>query len=351
MPKKTKEIEDKIENIRNLLSQKKSAEPKDNKSTKKAKTSTKSTSKNVVEKNETSKKSNTKKDTAKKNTTKKVIPKEETPKKTTTKKVAEKKNSTKAVTKKEEKSKKVTSSKSAKKTNSTTKTKSKVSKTVSSKSSNKKSKVTTFSPEYYDLPYRYNQTVVKILAQTPNNLFVYWEISDEDRKNLKEQYGEYFFEITKPVLVIHNETMNYTFELDINDFANSWYFQVNDTNCEYKIELGRRPIPINYNYMSGYDIQKNGPIKPVETEYIYISSSNELEVPNNHILFNDQNKIYFRNIKTNQIIEKDIKDFSFINKNNEFINIYELYKNLYKDEISNNSFDLKNPSSGISSSW
>ena len=210
---------------------------------------------------------------------------------------------------KKETHKKAVSSKSSKKSNSTSKTKSKVSKTVSSKSSSKKVKTTTFSPEYYDLPYRYNQTVVKILAQTPNNLFVYWEISDEDRKNLKEQYGEYFFEITKPVLVIHNETMNYTFELDINDFANSWYFQVKDADCEYKIELGRRPIPINYNYMPQYDIQKNGPIKPVETEYIYISSSNELEAPNNHILFNDQNKIYFRNLKTNELIEKDITPF------------------------------------------
>jgi hypothetical protein len=318
MPKKTKEIENKIENIRNLLSKKNETKSKDDKSTKKATTS----------------KSN-KKDTEKKGTSKSST---------------QKKNVSKNVLKKET-HKKAVSSKSSKKSNSTSKTKSKVSKTVSSKSSSKKVKTTTFSPEYYDLPYRYNQTVVKILAQTPNNLFVYWEISDEDRKNLKEQYGEYFFEITKPVLVIHNETMNYTFELDINDFANSWYFQVKDADCEYKIELGRRPIPINYNYMPQYDIQKNGPIKPVETEYIYISSSNELEAPNNHILFNDQNKIYFRNLKTNELIEKDIKDFSFINKNNGFINIYELYKNLYKEEISNNSFDLRNPSSGNPTSW
>lgn len=327
MPKKTKEIEDKIENIRNLLSQKKTPKSKDNKSTKKVTTSAKNSNENDIEKKVVSKKTATKKVAEKKSTSKN--------------------SSSKKVAKKEEQPKKAVSSKSSKKTNSTAKNK--ASKTVSSKSSSKKN--TTFSPEYYDLPYRYNQTVVKILAQTPSNLFVYWEISDEDRKNLKEQYGQYFFEITKPVLVVHNKTMNYTFELDINDFANSWYFQVNDTNCEYKIELGRRPIPVNYNYIPGYDIQKNGPIQPVGNEYIYISSSNELDTPNNHILFNNQNKIYFRNIKTNQIIEKDIKDFSFVNRNNEFISIYELYKNLYKEEISNNSFDLNNPSSRISSSW
>ena len=37
--------------------------------------------------------------------------------------------------------------------------------------------------EYYDLPYRYNETVVKILYQTPTILFVYWDISDFDREN------------------------------------------------------------------------------------------------------------------------------------------------------------------------
>lgn len=207
-------------------------------------------------------------------------------------------------------------------------------------------KVKTFLPEYYDLPYKYNKTVVKILAQTPSNLFVYWEISDEDRTKLKETYGNYFFEITKPVLVIHNITKNYSFELDINDFANSWYFHVDDSNCEYQIELGRRPIPVNYSYMPNYDTEKSGPIAPIETPYVYISSSNNLEAPNDHILFNNSNKIYFKNVKTNQIIEKDIKDFPFIAKDNEFVNVYEIYKKLYKDEISNDHFDRMNPSSG-----
>ena len=44
--------------------------------------------------------------------------------------------------------------------------------------------------EYYDLPYRYNQTVVKVLAQTPTNLFIYWDISDEDREQYVKEYLE-----------------------------------------------------------------------------------------------------------------------------------------------------------------
>ncbi len=304
MPKKTKEINNTIEHIKEFLSPKK-------------------------EKKEPKSKS---KKTDKK--TKKVAP-------TSTKKETVKKSAQKKTT--------VSKSKVEPK-----KSESKINvKVASPKATEKKPTKTTihaFSPEYYDLPYKYNKTVVKILAQTPTNLFVYWEISDEDREKLKKQYGEYFFEITKPVLVIHNLTMNYSFEIDINDFANSWYFHVNDSSCEYKIELGRRPIPVNYNYMPQYDVEKNGPINPIQTPYVYISSSNNLEAPNDHILFNNKNKIYFRNVKTNQIIEKDVKDFPFIVKDNEFVNIYELYKKLYKDEISDDKFDRMNPSSGNPSS-
>ena len=212
----------------------------------------------------------------------------------------------------------------------------------------------TFSPEYYDLPYRYNQTIVKILAQTPTNLFIYWDISDEDRNSLKQQYGKYFFEITKPVLIVHNKTLGYSFEVEINDFANSWYLEVNDSDSEYKIELGRRPIPINYNYIPSYNAQEEPPIKPIEVPYIFISSSNEIISPNNKILFNLRDKVYFKNIKTNEIIERNIQDFKKVYHNGKFINIYDLYKelysNLFNEDFSSDKFNLKNPSSGNLSS-
>ena len=304
MPKKTKEINNTIEHIKEFLSPKKEKKEQKSKSKKTDKKTKKVASTST--KKETVKKSAQKKTTVSKS---KVEPKK-----------SESKINVKVA------SPKATEKKPTKPT------------------------IHAFSPEYYDLPYKYNKTVVKILAQTPTNLFVYWEISDEDREKLKKQYGEYFFEITKPVLVIHNLTMNYSFEIDINDFANSWYFHVNDSSCEYKIELGRRPIPVNYNYMPQYDVEKNGPINPIQTPYVYISSSNNLEAPNDHILFNNKNKIYFRNVKTNQIIEKDVKDFPFIVKDNEFVNVYELYKKLYKDEIIDGRFDRMNPSSGNPSS-
>ena len=57
--------------------------------------------------------------------------------------------------------------------------------------------------EYYDLPYRYNETVVKILAQTPNTLFVYWDIADSDREKYIEKLETLTLKYTL-ILIIQN---------------------------------------------------------------------------------------------------------------------------------------------------
>ena len=237
--------------------------------------------------------------------------------KTTTKKVSTSNKSTKKVKSKDVKVKKVPTKKSttAKKT------------TTKAKQINKKVEIV----EYYDLPYRYNQTVVKVLAQTPNTLFVYWDISDDDRKKYIEQYGEYFFNNTKPVLIVHNKTKNYSFEVDINDFANSWYLRLVDSNCDYQIELGRRPIN-EYVHISN--------------NYLYITNSNEIESPNDHILFDKLSHfVYFKNVKTNETIKKHT-NLTLLSKIGKISSVQEFYKKLYPDEAINfDRLDLRNPSS------
>ena len=187
----------------------------------------------------------------------------------------------------------------------------------------------------------YNKTVVKVLAQTPKMLFIYWEISEEDRDIFKKLYGENFFNHTKPVLVVYNDTMNYSFEVEVDDFANSWYLHIEDANCEYHVELGRKPIQ-NIN-------RQNQPI--YIPYYVYVTSSNEMTSPNNTILFDPNIKtITFRNIKTGEVIKKDINQFKFIT-NVGIFNVKELYKYLFPNE--NFEFEnivLGNTSSGALSS-
>ena len=315
MPTKTKEINEK--------NNKKTNKVATTKTTVKPKTSSKGTAK--------------KKDTAKKAVAKKAE-KKVTAKKTTVKKTT---TTAKKATVKRASTKKMTARKStAKKAATTRKTTAKT----------KKQEQFVDIVEYYDLPYRYNETVVKILYQTPNTLFVYWDISDKDRENYIKQYGENFFNITRPVLIIHNITMNYSFEVPIDDFANSWYLHINDSKCDYKVELGRRPN--NYNEEATKEIQEN-----INTDYIYVSSSNEIETPNDHVLFstNENNTIKFRNIKNND--EKTISLVDFVRslpalKEKRDIPIISeeifqaVYSGIYKDEDINFFERLSNPSSG-----
>lgn len=249
----------------------------------------------------------------------------------------------------------------SKKTTKVSSKKSSTSKTASSKSASKKSEAKTrgtskttrkakkielpTNVEYYDLPYKYNQTVVKILYQNPTTMFVYWEISDKDVTTYKEQYGDNFFEITRPVLIVYNDTMHYHFEIGINDFANSWYFNINDSNCDYRVELIRKPISYNEN---------------IKKDYIYISSSNQVETPNDRILFSTDEPytVYFKNTKNNNLrkvnLPKLLEQLNLTNKDFGFPivrNIYDLYKNIYHIEDAGEfSISLTNPSSGNPSS-
>jgi len=194
--------------------------------------------------------------------------------------------------------------------------------------------------EYYDLPYKYNQTVVKVLYQNPTTLFVYWEISDNDIANYKAIYGEDFFETTKPVLIVYNDTKHYHFEFDLNDFANCWYFNIKDSKCDYRVELIRRPIVFN---------------KKIKTEYVHISSSNKIESPNDRILFstNESYTVYFKNTKNNNLrkvnLPKLLDQLNLTNKSFAFPivrNVYDLYKFVYHiDDVGEFSVDLTNPSS------
>ena len=282
--------------------------------------------------------------------------------KTPAKAVSKKKNDAKTV-------KKVTTSAKAK-TTKTSKAKVTAKKTVVTKKTTKKTNLKTKTAqskkiaevvEYYDLPYRYNETIVKILYQTPDTLFVYWDIADSDRENYIKQYGENFFNITRPVLIIHNDTMNYSFEIPINDFANSWYLHVNDSKCDYRVELGRRPN--YYNEEATKEIQEK-----IHTDYIHVSSSNEIESPNDHVLFNtnENNTIKIRNVKNHN--EKSISLFDIIKhlpsmkrvQNIPYISedlLKEMYVGIYQNEdislfdrITNNPSSGGNPSSGSMSS-
>ncbi len=260
------------------------------------------------------------------------------------------KKSTKKVSNKTSASSKKSTTKTAVSKSKTTAKKSTTKKTTTTKKTSSKKKVVPVVNEYYDLPFRYNQTVVRILAQTPNKLFIYWDISDEDRNNYEKKYGSDFFYNTRPYLIVTNTTMNYTCEVEINDFANSWYLNINDASCDYKVELARKFIVDSKHNVSINNTTDEHLTPYFANETLTITSSNELEVPNDHILIEKLgSSVFFRNVKTNIVEEKSTSSLSFMQKIGNIYNIYDLYKQMYHDELKENELSVNLSSSSSSS--
>lgn len=283
----------------------------------------------VIDVKKTSTKQSVKKENSKtKTTAKQTVNKKEPKAKVATKRTSKEK-SPKIETVATKKTEKKESSKTkSKETPSTKKTKTEATKTsVASKrkKTSKKSTAVSTPPiqivEYYDLPYKYGNTIIRLLAQTPKTLFVYWEVSDSDIENFKNKYGDDFFKKTKPLLVVHNLTLNKTTEIEINDFANCWYLNTDDPDCNYDIELVRKFIEPNSKLAESN----------FEDNYLFIAKSNDLHSPNNHILFEKiKESVIFKDVNSGTIISRSIKSFDFLK------NIYQFYKDMYDEEILNN---------------
>lgn len=255
----------------------------------------------------------------------------------------------------------------------TEKVKKSTSKTTSKKpASNKKTmpKTSSVINEYYDLPTSYPETIVKILAQTPTILFVYWDISEKDRKKLKKQFGEDIFQNTTPYLIIKNETKNYQYEVEVNDYANSWYLHIPDSDCKYEVILIRKAKgnfnfnpnnSENNNNNSNNNSNSNNTHKSYKnsdfnnTYYsiinncITITSSNDLQTPNDHILFEKLGRnIFFQNVKSKEVQSKDISSFAYMHNIGRIYHIYDLYKEMYEDELNGDELGTSLSSSHMS---
>ncbi len=157
-------------------------------------------------------------------------------------------------------------------------------------------------PEYYDLPTKYNETVVRLLVQSPTRMYVYWEVSDGAIKNFAEKNIDY--NMCTPFLKITNITKNYTYEIKIDPFATNYYIDVKDVNCVYKVELGRK----------------------FEDRFISIYESNKVTIPRSTPITNKESEeIIYRNcIK----MEQTDKFTIYCNKNNNSLDNKQSYYNL-----------------------
>lgn len=222
----------------------------------------------------------------------------------------------------------------------------------------KKEKDIKYISEYYEVPYRYDETTVKIIAQNPYKLYVYWDISNKKKEELISNYGKDFFTKTTPVLIVTNKSTNESFEVEVNDFANSWYIDIPDNSSKYIVELARKvndtiyidPIngkkeniqeknkinntsnnkktdekDIKFNYLNAQS--KNSIQKIEKGSLIILNQSNTLISQNGHIL-GIPNSVTFRNIHDNSEKTYNIKEFQkSLNSVYDYINEFEPEKN------------------------
>ena len=77
-----------------------------------------------------------------------------------------------------------------------------------------------------------------------------------------------------------------------------------------------------------------------------------MNAPNDHILFDKIGKtVFFRDVKTNVETQKSVSSFTFINNMGRIYNIYDLYKQIYHNELNGNELGISLSSSGFSSSF
>lgn len=91
--------------------------------------------------------------------------------------------------------------------------------------------------EYYELPTKYDETVVRLLVQSPKRMFAYWDVSDKTINDFSRKFFDY--SNSTPILRIINLSKNYFYDIPIDPYANNYYIDVEDEDCDYEVELGR----------------------------------------------------------------------------------------------------------------
>jgi len=98
--------------------------------------------------------------------------------------------------------------------------------------------------EHKALPEGYGSTEAALLPRDPNWMFVYWEITDNSRKNLCREHGEDIFKKGRQVIRVYDMTgvdgngPNRYFDIAVMFEAKSWYVNVQEGGRAYCCEVG-----------------------------------------------------------------------------------------------------------------
>ncbi|HAT71437.1 MAG TPA: hypothetical protein DCS63_01300 [Elusimicrobia bacterium] len=95
--------------------------------------------------------------------------------------------------------------------------------------------------EHKALPESYGDTEAALLPRDPNWMFIYWEITENSKKNTRRQHGEDVFQKGRQVIRVYDvtdgEAAKY-FDIPVMLEAKSWYVNVHESGRAYCCEVG-----------------------------------------------------------------------------------------------------------------
>ena len=147
------------------------------------------------------------------------------------------------------------------------------------------------SPEISDFEY---DALMRRLKELEEN---YPEF-DDPLSPSKRVGGAVLDKFEKVTHAVPMKSLSNIFSLeDIRDFVNK-NNEAAGEKCEYVVELGRKPKNNNTS---------------IPNNYLYVTSSNKIESPNGHVLFEKAQKtLYYRDVKTNKTYSKDVANLEII---------------------------------------
>jgi len=96
-----------------------------------------------------------------------------------------------------------------------------------------------------ELPSAYDQDKIILQVRDPRWLHTYWELRNQTVSGLKNKFGDDFYRAKKVLrvydvtnVIFNGSNANRFFDIQINDFANSWYVDTSGPGRSWCVDLG-----------------------------------------------------------------------------------------------------------------
>jgi len=100
-------------------------------------------------------------------------------------------------------------------------------------------------PALEELPYQYDQDKIILQVRDPRWIHAYWEIRNQTIDGLKSSLRDDFYRSRRVLRVYDITNINFNgnnansfFDIQINEFANSWYIDTNGPGRSWCVDLG-----------------------------------------------------------------------------------------------------------------